>query len=112
MLSLSLLLLLRWHLCCAALLFFHCTGWLFPVACLCCLYLHRASLFRLIVVFAAHCCKGTADDNTVAFAANATTSANAITIAATAVTVVVAAATTLLPPPQQPPLLPFLPLPL
>jgi hypothetical protein len=64
-------------------------------ACLSCWHLCSVSLFRLIVVFAAHCCGGMADDNAVAFAANAATPAIAVAIAATAVTVAVAAATTI-----------------
>ncbi len=64
-------------------------------ACLSPWHLCHASLFRLIVVFAVHCCGGMADDNTVTFAANAATSAIAVAIAATAVTVAVAAATTI-----------------
>ncbi len=64
-------------------------------ACLSCWHLCRASLCRLIVVFAANCCGGTADDNAVAFAANTATPAIAVAIAATAVTVAIATATTI-----------------
>jgi hypothetical protein len=64
-------------------------------ACLSCWHLCRAFLFRLIVVFAPHCCGGKADDNAVVFVASATTPTIAVAIAATAVTVAVAAATTI-----------------
>ncbi len=50
------------------------------------------SLFGLIVVFAAHCCGGRADDNAVAFAANAPTPT--IAVAAAATTIAATAATT------------------
>jgi hypothetical protein len=63
--------------------------------CLCCWHLCRASLFRLIVVFAANCCGDKADDNAVAFAANAATPTIAVVINATAVSVAVVAATTI-----------------
>jgi hypothetical protein len=84
----------HWRLCCTALSSFCCVGWLLPVACLCCWHLCCASLFRLIDVFTAHCYGGTADDNAVAFAANAATPAVAVAITTSStVTVVVAAAT-------------------
>ncbi len=50
------LLLLHWGLCCAALSPFHRAGWLLPVASPLLLKSLHASLFWLIVVYAAHCC--------------------------------------------------------
>jgi hypothetical protein len=82
----AVLLPLRWHLWCAALSSYRRAGWLLPFASPLLLEPCRASLFWLIVVYAAHCHDGAADNNAnrchhppsaQAAATNATTIASA-----------------------------------